>query len=230
VEIEVLTDADAVAHEAARKIAEIARKTVAESGRFVMALSGGTTPWKMLRALGHEDIPWEYMHVFQVDERIAPQGHRDRNLTHLIEILLEFAALNEDHIYAMPVEMNDLESAAICYYKTLCQLAGSPPILDLVHLGLGVDGHTASLVPNDEVLKVDESDVAISGIYQGRQRMTLTYPIINRSRNILWVITGKEKVSMLKRLLVADSSFPAGRICQDNAFVLADMDAFGDVV
>ena len=109
------------------------------------------------------------------------------------------------------------------------EIAGSPPVLDLVHLGLGPDGHTASLVPGDPVLKVADRDVAITGVYQGRQRMTLTYPMINRSRNILWVVTGAEKVPMLKRLRDADVSIPAGRIRQDPALILADRAAAGEV-
>jgi len=227
--IQKFSDANEVANEAARKIAILARKAVAERGQFLIAVSGGKTPWQMLRALGNEDVPWENMHVFQVDERIAPSGHPDRNLTHLRESLLEFAPLNEDHIHAMPVEWSDLESAAVHYGETLSQVAGSPAVLDLIHLGLGTDGHTASLIPDDLALEVDDHDVAITGIYQGRQRITLTYPIINRSRNILWVVTGSEKGSMLKRLLVADDSIPAGRVYQDAALVLADRNAAKDI-
>jgi len=229
-DIRVLTNADSVAHEAARLIAERARQDVAARGKFVMAVSGGKTPWQMLRALGYEDVPWKDVHVVQVDERIAPTGHQDRNLTHLRESLLEHAPLSEDHIHAMPVESKDLESAAVSYTMMLCKIAGMPPVLDLVHLGLGSDGHTASLIPEDPVLKVDSREVAITGVYQGRKRMTLTYPILNRSRSILWVITGTEKVPMLKRLLIADSHIPAGRIQRDTALILADQDAVGDIV
>lgn len=226
-EIKILNDADAVAIDAAKWIATLARQAVFERGRFVMAVSGGKTPWLMLRLLGREDVPWEKVYVFQVDERVAPSGHADRNLTQLRNSLLSNSPINENHIVAMSVESNDLEFASGKYCNMIAQLAGSPPIFDLVHLGLGSDGHTASLIPHDQVLKVDDRDVAITGIYQGRQRMTLTYPIINRSRNILWVITGSEKVSMLKHLLAADHSIPAGRINQDKAFVLADRDASG---
>jgi 6-phosphogluconolactonase len=226
-DIQVFSDAEQVAIEAAKVIARIARQAVADRGRFVMAVSGGRTPWQMLRTLGNQDVPWENMHVFQVDERIAPSGHPDRNLTHLRGSLLECAPISEDHIHAMPVEMNDPEAASNSYFRTLCELAGTPPILDLVHLGLGTDGHTASLVPEDRVLEIADRDLAITDFYQGRQRMTLTYPIINRARNILWVVTGAEKASMLKRLMASDSSIPAGRICQDMAFVLADRDAAG---
>jgi 6-phosphogluconolactonase len=227
--ITVLNDVDSVALEAAIRIAAMARQAVALRGRFVMAVSGGKTPWKMLRNLGTEDVPWESMHVFQVDERIAPTGHADRNLSHLRESLLEYSPLKEDHVYPMPVNMTNHELAAMNYSKTLCLIAGEPPVLDLVHLGLGADGHTASLIPDDPVLSINNSDVAICGIYQGWKRMTLTYPIINRSRNILWVITGFEKTPMLKRLLNSDTSIPAGLINREISLILADQDAIGDI-
>ena len=227
--IEVLTNAEAVAKKAAAVIAEEARAAVAARGRFVMAVSGGKTPWIMLRALANEAVPWKQVHVVQVDERVAPSGHTDRNLTHLRETLLEHVPLREDQILAMPVEAPDLEAAAARYARMLREIAGTPPVLDLAHLGLGPDGHTASLVPGDPVLKVADRDVAITGVYQGRQRMTLTYPMLNRSRNILWVVTGAEKVPMLKRLCDGDASIPAGRISQDHALILADRAAAGEV-
>jgi 6-phosphogluconolactonase len=221
--IKVFRDADEVANEAARLIAGMARDTVAARGRFVMAVSGGSTPWIMLRALGNEDVPWERVHVVQVDERVAPFGHQDRNLTHLRECLLEHSPLKETNIYPMPVESEDIESAAATYASALRKIAGTPPVLDLVHLGLGTDGHTASLVPGDPVLKVNNHDVAITGIYQGRERMTLTYPAINRARHILWVVTGAEKADMLKRLQDSDSNIPAGLIYQHRALILTDI-------
>lgn len=224
---EVLANADAVAKKAAAIIAAEARTAVAARGCFVLAVSGGKTPWIMLRALATEVVPWKHVHIVQVDERVAPVGHADRNFTHLRESLLEHAPLNLEHIYAMPVEVPDLEAAAACYARTLREIAGTPPVLDLVHLGLGPDGHTASLVPNDPALDVNDVDVAITGVYQGRQRMTLTYPMLNRSRKILWVVTGAEKVSMLKHLQDGDASIPAGRIQRDSALILADRAAAG---
>ncbi len=225
--IEVLADADAVARTAAAVIAAEARAAVAARGRFVMAVSGGRTPWLMLQALASEDVPWESVHVFQVDERVAPPGHADRNLTHIRKSLLEHAPLRSEQIHAMPVEATDLQAAVVRYALTLREIAGSPPILDLVHLGLGPDGHTASLVPGDPVLDVTDADVALTGTYQGRRRMTLTYPIINRSRRILWLVTGSEKVGMFARLRDGDRSIPAGRVCQDQALVIADHGAAG---
>jgi 6-phosphogluconolactonase len=227
--IEIFADADSVAREAATMIAVEARAAVAERGRFIMAVSGGHTPWVMLGDLTSEEVPWGKIHLAQVDERVAPVGHPDRNLTHLQESLLEHAPLPPEQIYAMPVESVDLESAAKQYAATLAKIAGSPPVLDLVHLGLGPDGHTASLVPGDAVLEVNDADVAVTGIYQGRRRMTLTYPIINRARRVLWLVTGSEKVEMLARLREGDPSIPAGRVNQERALVLADRAAAGQL-
>lgn len=223
----ILSDADAVARAAASFIAAEARAAVALRGRFIMAVSGGRTPWQMLRALAREEVPWAQVHVVQVDERVAPPGDPDRNLTHLRESLLSHAPLPPDQIHAMPVEADDLESAARSYSQTLASIAGTPPVLDLAHLGLGPDGHTASLVPGDAALTVTDRDVALTGVYQKRRRMTLTYPLLNRSRRILWVATGAEKVEMLARLQSADPTIPAGGIRRDVAVVLADSAAAG---
>jgi 6-phosphogluconolactonase len=225
--IEILADVDAVARRAAAIIAAEARWAVATKGGFLMAVSGGQTPWLMLRALAGEDVPWQSVHVVQVDERVAPAGHPDRNLTHLRESLLEQAPLRPEQIHAMPVEAPDLEAAATRYARTLQEIGGTPPVLDLVHLGLGPDGHTASLVPGDPVVDVTDSDVAPTGVYQGRRRMTLTYPTLNRSRRVLWLVTGSEKAGMLSRMRAGDESIPAGRVRQDRALVLADRAAAG---
>lgn len=228
-DFEVLKDAEAVARAAAKLIAADAREAVAARGRFTLAVSGGHTPWIMLRALAEENVPWPEAHIFQVDERVAPAGHADRNLTHLQESLLQHAPLRAEQIHAMPVEANDLEGTADQYAKTLAEFAGAPPVLDLAHLGLGPDGHTASLVPGDAALHVTNKDVAVTGVYQGRRRMTLTFPAINRARRILWVVTGSEKVEMLRRLREGDVSIPAGRVRRDRALLLADKAAAGQL-
>jgi len=225
--IEVFSDADSVARKAAALVAAEARTAVAIRGSFVIALSGGRTPWLMLRALAGEDVPWNAIQVVQVDERVAPAGDPDRNLTHLRESLLEHAPLRPEQLHAMQVESPDLEAASARYALTLRTIAGSPPVLDLVHLGLGPDGHTASLVPGDPVLEVQNADVAPTGIYQGRRRMTLTYPILNRSRSVLWLVTGNDKTGMLQRLLAGDATIPAGRVRSDRAMILADRAAAG---
>jgi 6-phosphogluconolactonase len=221
-QFEVLEDAGAVAKRAAGLVAAAARDAVKARGRFVFAVSGGRTPWAMLRLLADEDVPWPDVHIVQVDERIAPADDPDRNLTALRASLLDHAPLPAARIHAMPVESGDLTIAARGYAATLEGLAGSPPTLDLVHLGLGADGHTASLVPGDPALDVDDAAVAVTLAYQGRRRMTLTYPVIDRARRILWVVVGADKAPALERLRRADRSIPGGRVRQDDAVVLAD--------
>ncbi len=224
----IFPDAASAAKKGAVIIAEDARAAVAARGRFIMAVSGGNSPWVMLRELANQDVPWANVHVFQIDERIAPAGDPDRNLVHLRASLLEHAPLPPNQIYAMPVDAADVEAAAKQYAQTLESVAGKPPVLDLAHLGLGPDGHTASLVPNDPVLQVTNSDVAVTGVYMGRRRMTLTYPVINRARRILWLIVDPDKVDAFKRLKAADPSVPAGRVSQTQAVVVADQAAAGE--
>jgi 6-phosphogluconolactonase len=220
--IEVLADPAAAAQKAAEIIAADARAAVAARGRFVIAVSGGQTPLAMLRALAAADTSWSGIHILQVDERIAPAGDSDRNLTQLDDCLLAVAPLSPESIHAMPVNEHDLNAAAASYARMLCQIAGAPPVLDLVHLGLGTDGHTASLVPGDPVLEVVGIEVALTAPYQGRRRMTLTYPALNRARRILWLVTGHEKAAMLVRLRDGDHSIPAGQVNRETALVIAD--------
>jgi 6-phosphogluconolactonase len=227
-QLEVFDDADSVARKAAAAIAADARSAVAARGRFSFAVSGGHTPWIMLRALANEDVSWAGVHIFQADERVAPEGHTDRNLTHLQESFLQHIPVRPEQVHAMPVEFPDLGSAARQYALTLQQVAGSPPVLDLVHLGLGPDGHTASLVPGDPVLNITDADVALTGVYQGRRRMTLTYPALNRARRVLWVVTGSDKTEMLQRLIEGDQSIPAGRIRREQALLISDRAAASD--
>jgi len=216
-EVEVLPDADAVADRGAQIVTAAAALAVAERDRFTLAVSGGRTPWAMFAAL-HGRLPWAKVSIFQVDERIAPEDDPDRNLTQLKHALPPGGAAD---VRPMPVWADDLEAAAAMYAESL------PAELDLVHLGLGPDGHTASLVPGDPVLAVHDRDVALTGEYQGRKRMTLTYPVLNRARQILWLVTGEDKVDALRRLRAGDESIPAGWISTANAVVVADAAAAG---
>jgi 6-phosphogluconolactonase len=218
VELEVLPDAVSVAERGAAILAEHAVSAVAVRGRFAFAVSGGRTPWAMLERLS-ESVPWGKVTIFQVDERVAPDGDPGRNLTHLRASLP--AGVDVD-VRAMPVAAVDLEAAAAIYAAEL------PDRLDLVHLGLGADGHTASLVPGDPVLEVMDRDVAITGPYERRRRMTLTYPVLNRARRILWLVTGEEKRNALERLRSGDRSIPAGRVEAASSLILADRSAAGD--
>jgi 6-phosphogluconolactonase len=216
--IEILVDAVTVARRAAEIVADHARAAVTESGRFTFAVSGGRTPWAMFAELVEQDFPWKQTAIFQVDERVAPAGDQSRNLTHLLESL---PAESLSKVHPMPVEAPDLEAAARTYAEQL------PERFDLIHLGLGPDGHTASLVPGDPVLEVDDRDVALTQPYQEHRRMTVTYPLINRSRALLWLITGADKLDALRRLRAHDRSIPAGRVDAQRALILADEAALG---
>ena len=218
--VEVHADAEAVARRGAEIVGHRARRAIEARGRFTLALSGGRTPWVMVAALAAEDIPWERVALYQADERVAPDGHPDRNLTQLLTVLAASAAASVE-LHAMPVT-GDLEAGAAAYAATL------PGRLDLVHLGLGADGHTASLVPDDPVLAVRDRDVACTEPYQGHRRMTLTYPAIDRAREALWLVTGHDKRGALERLLAGDDSIPAGRIGTAEQHVLADAAAAGE--
>ena len=226
-ELRRFPDSAVVAQRAAQFIATEARATVAHRGRFKFAVSGGQTPWQMLRALAEEDVPWSNVHVFQVDERVSTEGDSDRNLTHIRDSLLAHIALPPANLHLMHVEATDLDAAAAGYGRMLATIAGTPAVLDLAHLGLGLDGHTASLVPGDPVLQEDRADVALTGPYKGRRRMTLTFPILNRSRCVLFVVTGADKTPMLERLRARDPAIPAGRITGERALIMADAAAAG---
>jgi 6-phosphogluconolactonase len=217
-EVEVYPDVDAVTEHASQFVAERANDAVGDHGRFTFAVSGGNTPWAMFAALASKDMPWERTSIYQVDERVAPAGDPDRNLTHLNESLPPAAGAD---VHAMPVESSDLEHAADEYAESL------PPYFDLIHLGLGPDGHTASLVPGDPVLEVEDRDVALTGVYNGRRRMTLTYPVLARAPNVLWLVTGADKVEMLRLLQAGDRAIPAARVSVANATAIVDQAAAG---
>ncbi len=215
-----------VAIAGANLIVARASEAIVERGQFTLALSGGSTPWIMLGKLAEHELPWDRVKVFQVDERIAADGDAERNLLHIRTEFADRIALPAENLFAMPVVSDDLEQAASRYQETLTELAGDPPVLDMIHLGLGGDGHTASLVPGDPVINESERDVAITDVYSGRRRMTLTYSIINRARHILWLVTGEGKADMLSRLIQGDSEIPAGRVNQSNATIISDAAAF----
>ena len=183
------------------------------NGRASLAVSGGRTPWPILSAMSRTDLDWPHLDVYQVDERVAPAGDSSRNLTGLATALLDHVPAV---VYPMPVEASDLEAAAHAYSQEL------PEILDVVHLGLGDDGHTASLVPGDPVLDVDDRAVAITEPYRGHRRMTLTYPALERAAAIVWIVAGTDKASMVERLLAADPTIPAGRVPQDRAILVTN--------
>lgn len=220
IELEVAGDEKAASRRAAELIAAAGAEAVRERGRFAFAMSGGRSPWAMLAILGDlEGMPWEQTELFQVDERVAAPGDQDRNLTHMV---LGLSMAHQAALRPMPVTQRDLDAAAREYEASL------PERFDLVHLGLGPDGHTASLVPGDPVLEINDRRVAITGTeYQGHRRMSLTYPALTDARQILWLVTGPDKREPLQKLLDGDESIPAGRVRNENVIVVADEAATG---
>lgn len=217
-------DETALSQRAAERVAEAAHRAVAERGRFAVAFSGGRTPGGMFAALAELGLPWERTHVCQVDERAAPDGHPDRNATMLQSHLLAHVPIPGSHVHLMPAADADLDAAAHAYAAELRGVCGDPPVLDLVHLGLGGDGHTASLVPGDPVLEVADREVAATGVYDGRRRLTLTFPALNRARRILWLVSGADRAEALAALVDGDPAIPAGRVARSQAEVLTDLE------
>lgn len=213
--LEVVADEKAAAGRGAELIAAAGKAAVAGRGFFSVAMSGGRTPWGMLAMLSDtEGMPWAETELFQVDERLAAPGSEDRNLTHFV---LGLSLDHQSSLRPMPVTQRDLEAATREYESSL------PERLDLVHLGLGPDGHTASLVPGDPVLDVADRRVAVTETaYQGHRRMTLTYPALAEARQIVWLVTGEKKREALAKLLSGDDSIPAGRVENDEMTVVAD--------
>lgn len=214
-ELRRFDDAASVARGAAAFVAECARTCVEETGHFSFAASGGRTPWAMFDWLATMDVSWEQVTLYQVDERIAPVGDSTRNLTSLVSSLNGRPAVIE----AMPVNDDDLEGGATTYGNLL------PERIDLVHLGLGPDGHTASLIPGDPVLDITDRLVALTGVYHDERRMTMTYPALARANQLLWLVTGDDKQTALARLLGGDTSIPAGRVVATSSTVMADASA-----
>lgn len=225
--IEIFPSADQVAEKAAAYLEQLIRETLTYKKTFSLAISGGRTPWDMLKILSKASLPWSRVNLFQVDERIAPDAHKDRNLTQLFQAIEGSPMANQVAVFPMPVMAEDLDVGSKAYAQLIKEITEDEG-LDLIHLGLGSDGHTASLVPGDKVLEVQDRDVAYTKeLYQGRIRMTLTYPLLNSAKKILWIVTGTEKKEMVQRLLNQDSSIPAGAVKQTNALLMVDEMALG---
>jgi 6-phosphogluconolactonase len=211
-QLKIYDTVDELARASAAYVAALAHDLQGRTGPFTFALSGGKSPWLMLGELGHENVAWERTKIFQVDERAVPADDDLRNLKHIREAL---GATNAE-IVAMDVENPELDEAAYSYATKL------PERFDLIHLGLGPDGHCASLVPNDPVLKVTDRLVAISGPYQDTMRMTLTYPALFLADQLLWLVSGEDKRDALEKLLDGDTSIPAGRVEAAASLVMVD--------
>lgn len=224
-----IVESDRLAAAGAAHIAAALRAAVEARGRASVAFSGGSNAGPLFAALADTDVPWSAVDVLQVDERVAPEGDAERNLTALRQRLLDRVALPPDQIHAMPVDAVDLDAVAAGYATVLCDVAGRPPRLDVVHLGIGTDGHTASLIPGSPLLAVTSRLVGVTEPYRGRRRMTLTLPVLSQARQVLWYVSGAGKAAIVRRLVDGDTSIPAGRVERSRALLLLDTPAAGDL-
>lgn len=220
-ELQIRPDADSASAAAADFVAEQVRASIVDRGGASLALSGGKAPVRMFEELAKCDLLWEAIHLLQVDERVAPDGHPDRNVTGIRDHLLANVTIPAANFHPMPVGIANLFDAAERYERVLRRVCGTPPVIDVVHLGLGGDGHTASLVPGDPALDVEGAEVTPTGEYRGRVRLTLTVPAIRRARCIVWLVTGAGKVDALAALL-GGADVPAAAIGRDDAVIFAD--------
>lgn len=223
--LEILTTPETLAERAAEVLAAALSSAVEARGQATLAVSGGSTPGAMLAALAQRPVPWAQVHVLQVDERVTPDGHPDRNLTQLQERLVAAVPGIGPRLHAMPVLGDDLTRAARRYAEVLVDLAGDPPVLDVIQLGMGADGHTASLVTGDPVLDITDHDVAPTGVYQGRRRLTCTFPVLARARQRIWLVSGAAKADALARVLADDTALPASRLPKHASLWLVDTTA-----
>jgi 6-phosphogluconolactonase len=225
VEVRRCADATELTRSAAELIlADCVEVVGTRAGAYTLGLSGGRTPRLMFQALADLPMPWGRVHIFQVDERVAPAGDEDRNFTYLSKCLLELVAIPSENVHPMPVERGDLASACLRYEDELQRVTDGAP-LDLLQLGLGDDGHTASLPPDEPILDITDRGVWYVEQFNGRPRMSMTYPLINRAERILWLAVGSAKAEMCRRLVASDRSIPAGRVAAENSVLLADAEA-----
>jgi 6-phosphogluconolactonase len=231
-EVQICPTAD-VPDACAQRIVDELRRAIDDRGQAVLALSGGGTPVPMFGLLAEADLSWDALHVVQVDERVAPDGHPDRNIVPIEAAFVTDGPLPAANLHPMDVTADDLDDAAARYCELLDRLArgehGGPPVLDAVQLGIGPDGHTASLVPGDPVLDVTDRWVAVTAPYQGRQRLTLTYPVLDAARLLVWMVEGEDKAQQVARLEAGDDEIPAGRVERERAVVVCDPGAAADL-
>lgn len=216
-EIRVAPDASAAAADAAEWIAGKLRLALRRRGTAALAVSGGTTPAAMFTVLVACELPWRDVTVWQVDERIAPDGSPDRNASQLA-VFDEVGA----HVRLMPVGESDLNVAARRYAD------GLPASFDVVHLGLGDDGHTASWLPTDPVVD-DAEPVAMSGHYHGTRRMTLTPRVVNGARHRLVLATGASKAAAMRGWLLRNVALPIDRLHRSGTVVVLDASAASEL-
>jgi 6-phosphogluconolactonase len=229
-ETEVLNDPERLAQRAAEWLAAAAK---ASRDRFVVALSGGSTPKRMYQILAGMDLPWQRTHWFWGDERFVPPDDVLSNYRMAREALFDHAPVPAANIHPVPTQGLEPEAAAAAYEAELKRFYGgerldpAQPVFDITLLGLGPDGHTASLFPGTAVLAERHKWVAAVIGAKDEARITFTYPLLESSRHIAFLVAGAEKRRMLGLLLGGDREIPAGRLSKEHAQVFADSAATG---
>jgi 6-phosphogluconolactonase len=209
--LRVFDDAEAVSRAAADEFVRRAAEAVAGRGRFAVALSGGSTPRRLFQLLAgppwRERVAWDRIEFFWGDERCVPPDHPDSNYRMAREALLAHVPVRPDAVHRLEAERPDAAAAARDYQEVLARVlgagpAGEPPQLDLVLLGMGPDGHTASLFPQTAALGQTARWVVANFVPRlNTQRLTLTYPVLNRGRAVLFLICGADKADALHEVL-----------------------------
>jgi 6-phosphogluconolactonase len=217
-------DAAGAERAAAQFIGRRLTQALEARGRATLAISGGRSPWGMFERLAAHDVDWSFVHVLQVDERIVPLAHDARNWRRFLENSLA-RRIPDANRHPMPVEIEDAQIAVGQYTRTLNEWAGAPPVLDVVHLGIGEDGHTASLFAGDPLLQDKRHWVGVSRRYGGFRRLTLTLPVLNRARSVVWFAVGAERRPVMLRLHAGDAAIPASHVQRDRAICFTDQDA-----
>jgi 6-phosphogluconolactonase len=218
------SDVAAAERAASRYLAMRLGEATRERGRATFAISGGRTPWGLFGQLASQDVDWGAVHLFQVDERIAP-GHPEASNWERFRANPLAQRIPDTQQHAMPVWIDDAQAAARHYETTLISGTGEPPTLDVVHLGIGADGHTASLFADDPLSQESGRWVGVSRIHERYRRLTLTLPTLNRARCVVWFATGAERRNALTRLAAGDPSIPASLVQRDRATCFVDAEA-----
>jgi 6-phosphogluconolactonase len=218
-DVTVLTDPAALARHAADIVSQAASR---KQGRFAVALSGGSTPRALYALLAQPDysraFPWERTHWFWGDERFVPHDDPLSNYRMVREAMLSHAPVPAENIHAVPTEGMTPEAAAQAYQRILQDFYGAPtldpekPLFDINLLGLGPDGHTASLFPDTDALNQRDRWVTSVIGAKAEARITLTYPALESSMQAIFLVAGKDKAPMLKRLIEGDQALPAARL------------------
>jgi 6-phosphogluconolactonase len=223
--IRVFKDINELSQYAANSFAEIANQSIAERGRFLTALSGGNTPMQLYKLLGesfHDKVDWTRTHFFWGDERCVPVDDAGNSYGQTKKVLFDKIDIPDENIHRVLSELEP-DSASREYARTLSGFAEPPlawPRFDLTLLGMGDDGHTASLFPNSPV-DVDSPTLAVTANYQGRpaNRVTLTPKVLNSSRNIMFLVCGKSKAAVLSKVFndnYEPEELPVQRIVPEN--------------